>query len=68
MRQPQLFLLVHAAARGLLSIPKRRIEYRNSRFVHNDLFRGTGLWPASRKGSGPRARAAPSASRVIFLW
>jgi hypothetical protein len=35
MRQPKLFLLIHAAAGRLLAISKGRVENGNSRFVHN---------------------------------
>src|SRR5215831_10598063 len=34
MGKVELFLLVHAAAGGLLAISKSRVEYRNSRFFH----------------------------------
>ena len=35
MRQPQLFLLVHAASRRLLAIAKGRVEDRDSLCIHN---------------------------------
>src|SRR5262249_28114052 len=56
MGQAKLFLLVHAAAGGLLAISKSRVEYRNSRFFH----RSTHL--------GGRRRPRGNAFSLVSLW
>ena len=38
MGQAQFFLLVHAAAGGLLAISESGVKYSNSRFIHNHFL------------------------------